>query len=100
MESQNVVELRHSQPLSSEDLLVLEEHRQDVAKEASIIEPKGLTSKIISEVFCYFKADIALLENLDLDFERSLKVSVSLEMDYASYREIYREKKRLSCSQP
>jgi hypothetical protein len=65
----------------------------------SITEPKGLTSKIISEVFCYFEAGMALLENHDFDFEISLKVSVDLESNYACCTEIYREKKRLSSSQ-
>jgi hypothetical protein len=73
---------------------------KNVAEEVFIIEPKGLTSKNISEIFCYFEAGMALLENHDLDFERSLKVSASLERDYACYTEMYREKKRLSSSQP
>jgi hypothetical protein len=81
--------------------MALEEHRQeeDGAEEVSIIEPKGLTSKIISEVLCYVEAGVALLEN-HLDFERRSKVSASLERDYVCYTEIYREKKILSSSQP
>jgi hypothetical protein len=46
----------HPQPLSSEDLLALEQQRQeDEPEEVSIVEPKGVTSKILSEVFCYFE---------------------------------------------
>jgi hypothetical protein len=87
----------HSQPLSSEDLLALEEQGQDdVPQEVSFVEPKGLTSKILSEVFPYFKAGMALLENRDPDFERSSKVSANLLRHYTCYTEIYRETKRLS----
>jgi aspartate carbamoyltransferase regulatory subunit len=57
-EPQDVADLMefHSQPFSNEDLMALEEQRQDedVPEEVSIIEPKDLTSKILSEVFHYF----------------------------------------------
>jgi hypothetical protein len=102
VQPQDVAELMesHSQPLSNEDLLALEEQRQDVPDEVSIIEPKGLTSKILSEVFCYFEAAMDLLEKHDPDFERGSKVSANLVRDYACYTEIYREKKRLSHKRP
>jgi hypothetical protein len=60
--------------------LAHEKHRQEeeVAEEVSIIDPKRVTSKVISEVFHYFEAGMTLLENHDLDFERSSKVSASL----------------------
>jgi hypothetical protein len=57
----------HSQPLSNEDLLALEEQRQeeDVSEDVAIGDPKGLTSRILSEVFRYFEAGMALLEKHD-----------------------------------
>jgi hypothetical protein len=70
-----------------------------VPEEVSIVEPKGLTSKILSEVFRYFEAGMVLFEDHDPDFERSSKVSATLVRNYACYTEIYREKKRLSSSQ-
>jgi hypothetical protein len=53
VQPQDVAELMesHSQPLSNE-----EQRQEDVPEEVSIIEPQGLTSKILSEVFCYIKA--------------------------------------------
>jgi hypothetical protein len=101
VQPQDVAELMefHSQPLSNKELLALDEHRQDVPEEVSIIELQGLTSKILSEVFCYFEAGIALLEKHDPDFERGSKVGVNLVRDSACYTEIYGEKKRLSSSQ-
>jgi hypothetical protein len=63
-----------------------------VHEEVSIAEPKGPTSKILSEVFHFFEAGMALLGKHDLDFERSLKVNANLIRDYACYTEIYREK--------
>jgi hypothetical protein len=102
VEPQDVAELResHSQPLSNEDLLALEKQRQeDVPEEVSIVKPKGVTSKILSEVLCYFEAGMALLEKHDPDFERSSKVNANHVRDYACYTEIYGEKKRLSSSQ-
>lgn len=57
----------HSQPLSNEDLLALEEQRkeEDVLEEVASGDPKGLTSRILSEVSRYFEAGMALLEKHD-----------------------------------
>lgn len=92
MEPQGVAERMesYSQPVNSEDLLVLEGQKQEenVPKEVFIIKPKGLTSKILPEVFRYFEAGMVVLEKHDLDFETSLKVNPDLARDYASYKEI------------
>jgi hypothetical protein len=68
-------------------------------EEVSIIEPKGLASKILSEVLRYFEDGMALLEKHDPDFEISSNINANLVRDYACYTEIYREKKILSSSQ-
>jgi hypothetical protein len=91
----NLCSESHSQPLSNEDFLALEDLRQvDVTEEVFTVDPKGLTSKIISEAFHYFEASMALLGKHDPDFERSLKVNANHVRDYACYTEIYREMKK------
>lgn len=101
VEAVDVAELieAHSQPLCDEDLLSLEEQEEVVPEEVSIVEPKGLTSKVLAETFRHFEAGMALLEKHDPDFERSSKVNANLVRDYACYTEIYREKKGLPTSQ-
>jgi hypothetical protein len=59
-----------------------------VPEEVSIAKPKGLTTKILSEVFGYFEAGMAPLENHDLDFEGSSKINANCVRDYACYIEI------------
>jgi hypothetical protein len=82
-------DVSHSQSLSNEDILALEQQRkEDVPEEVSITQPKGLTSKNLSEVFCYFEVGMALLEKHDSHFERGSKVSANLVRDYACYTEI------------
>jgi hypothetical protein len=49
-----------------------------VPEEVYIIDPKGVTSKILSEVFRYFKAGMAPLGKHDPDFEKRLKVNANL----------------------
>jgi hypothetical protein len=58
VELQDVAELMESrsQPFCNEE----QRQEEDVPEEVSIVEPKGLTSKILSEVFHYFEAGMAL----------------------------------------
>jgi hypothetical protein len=91
----------HSQPLSNEDLLALEENREDkeMSEEVTIPEPGGLTTKILSEAIRHFEMGMAVLEKHDRDFESSSKVSSGLVKQCACYTEIYTEKKRQSSMQ-
>ncbi|MEE6472512.1 hypothetical protein FKM82_009634 [Ascaphus truei] len=99
VEAEDVAELlaSHSEPLSNEDLLELEEEREedDVQDEVETIEqPEGLSSKILFETFRHLDSAMAFFEKHDRDFERSSKVNAIISGGYACYKEIYREKKR------
>jgi hypothetical protein len=98
VEPEDVAELveTHSQPLSNEDLLALEQNREDeeMSEEVSIPEPEGLTTKILSEAIRHFEMGMSLLEKHDRDFARSSKVNSGVVKQYACYTEIYTEKKR------
>ncbi|XP_061444367.1 tigger transposable element-derived protein 1-like [Rhineura floridana] len=99
VQPEDVAELlaSHTEPLSNEDLLELEEEREeeDVWDEVETTEqPEGLTSKILLEAFRHLDTAMALFEKHDRDFERSSKVNAIISGGYACYKEIYREKKR------
>ncbi|XP_040194034.1 tigger transposable element-derived protein 1-like [Rana temporaria] len=99
VEPEDVAELlaSHTESLSNEDLLELEEEREeDVQDGVEIIDhqPEGLTTKILFEAFRHLDSAMALFEKHDRDFERSSKVNANISGAYACYKEIYREKKR------
>lgn len=86
----------HTEPLSNEDLLELEEEREDDVQDGvEIIEqPEGLTTKILFEAFRHLDSAMAIFEKHDRDFEISSKVNTNISGAYVCYNEIYREKKR------
>ncbi|XP_053555715.1 tigger transposable element-derived protein 1-like [Bombina bombina] len=100
VEPEDVAELlaSNTEPLSNEDLLELEEEREeeeDVQKGVETIEqPEGLTSKILFQAFRHLDSAMALFEKHDRDFERSSTVNGNISGAYSCYKEIYREKKR------
>ncbi|XP_053551170.1 tigger transposable element-derived protein 1-like [Bombina bombina] len=100
VEPEDVAELlaSHTEPLSNEDLLELEEEREeeeDVQNGVENIEqPEGLTSKILFQAFRHLDSAMALFEKHDRDFERSFTVNGNISGAYSCYKEIYREKKK------
>ncbi|XP_036407883.1 tigger transposable element-derived protein 1-like [Megalops cyprinoides] len=87
----------HSQELSDEDLLQLEQQRLEEEEKTRTHDspPRAaLSTKVLSEAFKHFEAGMALLEENDPNFERSSTANEIIRSGYACYREIYREKKK------
>jgi hypothetical protein len=95
----------HSQDLSNEDLIEIEEQRiieededeQEVAMETA--PPPAFTIQRLAEAFRYIKSAMEIFETDDPNFERSLKVLEAMKNAYACYREIYHEKRKASSVQ-
>jgi hypothetical protein len=69
-----------------------------VPQEVYIVDPKGLISKIPSEVFHYFEDGIAPLVKHDPDFEKCLKVSANFVTQKCKRNE--KKKNYLAHNQP
>lgn len=91
----------HKEELTNEDLLEIEE--QEKAEEEEDIETetpvRSFTLKDLDEAFQHIEKAIEMFESQDSNFERTTKVAKDLKNAYACYREIYKEKKRLSWKQ-
>jgi hypothetical protein len=95
----------HSQDLSSEDLIEMEEQgiveedegEQDVAMETAHL-PAFTIQKLV-EAFRHIKSAVKIFETGDPNFECSLKVLEAMKNAYACYKEIYHKKEKASSVQ-
>ncbi|XP_021928118.1 tigger transposable element-derived protein 1-like [Zootermopsis nevadensis] len=106
VDPEDVAELlrSHDQPLSDEDLLLLEEQRRIFQEEESHPDdnsdvPREMTTKELQEYINHIEIGIAGYERIDPNFDRSSKVNATLINGIACYKEILRERKRYSMSQ-
>lgn len=84
----------HSEELSNEDLLELEEQiKQREDEEEPDVEHKGLTRKVLAEAFSLFEKALGLLEVNDPDVTRFNEISTGYQDIIAPYRQLYKEKK-------
>jgi hypothetical protein len=61
--------------------------------------PPTFTIQRLAEAFRHIKSAMEIFETDDPNFERSSKVLEAMKIAYASYREIYHEKKKASSVQ-
>lgn len=102
VDSEDITELlsSHSQELSDQDLVELEQQKlQEMAKEASSStsnnnEEKQLTSEKLIQAFNHLHAAMEIFEKNDPNFERSLEVNNNIVLDYKCYREMHENKKK------
>lgn len=87
----------HSEELTNEDLIELEQQKVAEEEEAPTVEeaPPGkvLTTKVLAEAFQHLEAAMSLFEENDPNVERSALVNRGISNMYSCYREIYKEKR-------
>jgi hypothetical protein len=84
----------HTEELTSEDLLELENYLNEKGDESSVVEPvKLLSTKQIAEFFKHTGTAISNIDENDPNRERSSKVARDIQSSLACYKELHRERK-------
>lgn len=106
VEDEDVTELleSHDQPLTDDDLLALEKQRrlfneQESEYEDTPAQPREMTTKELEEGIALAGKMAAYWERVDPNFDRSSQVNLNLEHSIACYRELLRERKKMSMHQ-
>src|SRR6201990_1420430 len=92
----------HDEPLTDEDLLLLDEQRKLFLEAESAVddnEIKEMPSKDLEHYVGLLHTVVKGFESIDNNFERSSKVGKRLLNDITCYTEILRERKRCSMKQ-
>ncbi|MEE6461462.1 hypothetical protein FKM82_001295 [Ascaphus truei] len=102
VETEDIEELlaSHSNELSNEDLMQLEEQKiaeEEAHQSADAAQPqprKSLSSKMLAAAFKHIDSALAIFEDNDPNIERSSTVSRGVSNQISCYREIYTQKRK------
>ncbi|MEE6509355.1 hypothetical protein FKM82_025734 [Ascaphus truei] len=102
VETEDIEELlaSHSNELSNEDLMQLEEQKiaeEEAHQSADVAQPqtrKSLSSKMLAAAFKHIDSALAIFEDNDPNIERSSTVSRGVSNQISCYREIYTQKRK------
>ncbi|MEE6509715.1 hypothetical protein FKM82_027427 [Ascaphus truei] len=102
VETEDIEELlaSHSNKLSNEDLMQLEEQKiaeEEAHQSADVAQPqprKSLSSKMLAAAFKHIDSTLAIFEDNDPNIERSSTVSRGVSNQISCYREIYTQKRK------
>ncbi|MEE6465495.1 hypothetical protein FKM82_006570 [Ascaphus truei] len=101
VETEDIEELlaSHSNELSNEDLMQLEEQKiaeEEAHQSADVAQPqprKSLSSKMLAAAFKHIDSALAIFEDNDPNIERSSTVSRGVSNQISCYSEIYTQKR-------